>query len=98
MKTYQDKGMRNMSAPTDGAALSEYEQEARQSALAASAPLLLLELRIAHRIIVNALAVMERDQLAAWIKHNQAQGIGGSENGTRMLERLDAIARAEARA
>lgn len=97
MQTYQDKSMRKTSAPTDAAVQSVTpEQEPRQRAVAASAPLLLQELRIAHRIIVNALAVMDRDQLAAWIKRNQAQGIDGSGNGTRTLERLDIIARAEA--
>lgn len=98
MQTYQDKGMRKTSTPLAGTALLAPDHEARQRALAASAPLLLQELRTAHRIIVNALAVVDRDQLVAWIKRNQAQGIDGSENGMRMLERLDAIARAEARA
>lgn len=67
------------------------------AALLAAAPDLLAELKAAHRIIRNALAVMTTTQKAAWGERNDSDGCDG-EGVTRANEREAVIAKAEGRA
>ena len=59
----------------------------------AAAPELLQELQKAHRIILNALAVMSADQKGDWAEANVRDGVIG-EGTTRFHERAAAIAKA----
>lgn len=61
--------------------------------LAAAAPELLAELKKAHQIIRNTLAVMTTEQKVQWAELNAADGVDG-EGITRAHERAAVIAKA----
>ena len=70
------------------------EQQAN-ARLIAAAPDLLDELRKAHQIIRNALAVMTTEQKSKWGRLNERDAVDG-EGITRANERQSVIVRAEA--
>lgn len=74
----------------------EQDDEGRANAiLIAAAPDLLDELRKAHQIIRNALAVMTTEQKSEWDRLNERDAVDG-EGITRANERQSVIVRAEA--
>lgn len=70
------------------------EQALAYRRLYAAAPALLTELQMAHRIILNALAVMTPEQRREWAEYNARDHVDG-EGTTRYHERAAVIARAE---
>lgn len=72
----------------------DIDADAANGAVIAAAPDLLDELKNAHLIIRNALAVMTVEQKLQWGQRNTADGIDG-EGITRAHEREALIAKAE---
>lgn len=71
-----------------------HEKEANARLIAAS-PMLLIELKAAHQIILNALNIMDEDQKREWSDRNERDGVKDGWAVTREEARRSVIAKAE---